>query len=383
MSETGLLPNKTLTNERAWWLALLRAPRIGPVTFFRLLSHFKTPERVFAAGRGELSEFDLKGKTLDYLQSPDWSAVEQDLAWLKTPGHHILTAQDTLYPKRLLAIHDPPPVLFVQGDPALLIEPQLALVGSRNPSKGGESTAFEFSRYLSKAGLVITSGLAFGIDAASHHGALAESGKTIAVAATGLNTVYPSRHTDLALSIIAEGAIVSEFPPDTPVLTVNFPRRNRIISGLSLGVLVIEATLRSGSLITAKQAAEQGREVFAIPGSIHNPLVKGCHALIKEGAKLVESGEDVIEELASYAARINDPVANTDLGADASAESNGLDEDYSRLLDHMTVGEPVAIDVLVERCELPADAVSSMLLVLELQGLVSAEAGGQYIKLKL
>ncbi len=368
--------------DHPYWLALCRAPGVGPISFLRLLNRFGTPREILSAGRAELAEFGLNPELLDYLAQPDWSKVEHDLSWLAKPGRYLLTLPDSAYPSRLREIHDPPPLLFLEGQPEVLNTPQLAMVGTRNPSRGGEQTAFEFAQHLAGVGLAVTSGLAAGIDSASHRGALTGGGQSVAVTGTGLDLVYPARNRELARQIADNGALVSEFPPGTPARSINFPRRNRIISGLTLGTLVVEATLRSGSLITARQAAEQGREVFAIPGSIHNPLVKGCHALIKEGAKLVETADDIIEELAGeLRGFVREDGHQATSQIETGALPDNLDPDYALLIEHMTQGEPVSVDMLVERCGLTPEAVSSMLLILELRGLVATHGGGQYTRL--
>jgi DNA processing protein len=276
----------------------------------------------------------------------------------------------------LREIPTPPPVLFVRGDPALLSRPQLAIVGTRNPTASGRRTAREFAAHLAGAGLVITSGLALGIDAEAHRGAL-EQGWTVAVMGTGPDRLYPARHRELARQIAEQGALVSELPPGTPPNAENFPRRNRVISGLSLGTLVVEAATQSGSLISARLAGEQGREVFAIPGSIHNPMARGCHALIRQGAKLVETGADILEELGPLAATVTTPDPHPRDIPTSPAVSP--DPEHAALL--ALLGEsPTAIDTLVERSGLTAEAVSSMLLIMELQGYV-ASAGGFYTRL--
>lgn len=312
------------------------------------------------------------------LKKPDWQLVEQDLLWLASPDRYVLKLDDPRYPTLLKEIPDPPPLLFVQGDINCLQDWQLAIVGSRNPSASGRDSAFEFARYLASGGLHICSGLADGIDAAAHKGALAGGGKTIAVVGTGLDRVYPAKNRELAHQIAGQGAIVSEFPLGTPPLAENFPRRNRIISGLSLGTLVVEAALRSGSLITARMAMEQGREVFAMPGSIHNPLARGCHQLIREGVKLVETAEHILEELGAMAefAQI------TELPTDSQQSSRPVNDDaeYQQLFEHLGF-DPIHIDELISRSGLTADAVSSMLLLLELQGRVSALPGGKYTRI--
>lgn len=362
----------------AYWLALLRAPGVGPVNFIRLLEHFDNPFQVFDAEVSAWQALKLKGTLLHYLQNPDWEGVENDLLWAEQPNNHLITLNDPAYPARLREIHDPPPVLFVHGNTGLLASAQLAIVGTRNPTRHGEENALEFAEHLSHAGLTITSGLAFGIDAASHQGSLAANGHTIAITGTGLDRVYPPQHRELAHQIAERGALVSEFTPGTPSKAINFPRRNRIISGISLGTLVVEAATDSGSLITARQAVEQGRDVFAIPGSIHNPLARGCHALIKEGAKLVETADDILDELAIPLANINRPAQLPLVNNDALAD---LDADYTRLLDCLG-NVPTTIDDLVELSGLTAEAVSSMLLILELRGLVAAQAGGLYAQLR-
>jgi DNA processing protein len=261
----------------------------------------------------------------------------------------------------------------VRGNIALLTLPQIAIVGSRNPSTSGKQTAFEFAKSLSHCGFVITSGLALGIDAASHEGALSVGGFTIAVAGTGLDRVYPARHKDLATEIVNKGAMVSEFPPGTTAKANHFPRRNRIISGLSQGLLVVEAAKQSGSLITARMALEQNREVFAIPGSIHNPLARGCNALIREGAKLVETTQDILEELNQY--------NQQDTELSVTPMQSILDLAQQTLLNRVLFS-PTSIDDLVAESGEPVETLSSMLLILELQGYLEATAGGCYVRIK-
>ncbi len=357
----------------------MRAPGIGPTRFARLLTHYGSAAAVFAADHAELRQLDLPATALDALRQPDWRRVEQDLAWLERPNNHLLQLGDPRYPPLLRQIAYPPPLLFVHGDPDCLRAPQLAIVGTRNPTPLGRETAHHFATHLAGAGLVITSGLALGIDAAAHQGALAGGSPTIAVMGTSLDRVYPARHRDLAHAIAEQGALLSELPVGTPPIAENFPRRNRLISGLALGVLVVEAALRSGSLITARQALDQGREVFAIPGSIHNPLVKGCHALIRQGAKLVETATDILEELGALAAFVGDGSEPSTTAPPPASEV--LDEDYRQLLAAMGDG-PLAVDSLVEHCGLTAEVVSSMLLILELEGYVAAVPGGLYCRLK-
>lgn len=361
----------------AWSLALLRAPGIGPACFSRLVDHFGSAAAALAANRNDWVQLGIPESALEYLRNPDWRRVEQDLAWLERPGNHLLTLEDSRYPPLLRQIAYPPPLLFVCGNPESLRAPQLAIVGTRHPTPLGRETAHRFAAYLAEGGLLITSGLALGVDAAAHQGALAGGGQTVAVMGTGLDRIYPAKHRELAHAIAAAGALVSEFPIGTPALAENFPRRNRLISGLTLGVLVVEAAIQSGSLITARLALDQGREVFAIPGSIHNPLAKGCHALIRQGAKLVETAADIVEELGPLAA------ANTSESPLLPNVSplKSLDEEYRQLLAAMG-DAPAAVDLLVDRCGLTAEVVSSMLLILELEGYVAAVPGGFYCRLR-
>ncbi|NNJ94208.1 MAG: DNA-protecting protein DprA [Halobacteria archaeon] len=357
------------------WLAVLHAPGVGSATFHRLLDTFGSPSLAVRAPAGELHRLGLTSAAVDAVRRPDRAALDRDLEWSQHDDNHIITCLDDAYPPLLRQLPDPPPLLYAHGRVELLGEPQLAMVGSRNPTRSGLQTATDFARHLGAAGLVITSGLALGVDAASHQGALDAEGATVAVAGTGLDRVYPAAHRDLARAIASTGVLVSEFPVGTPPLAENFPRRNRIISGLSLGTLVVEAALRSGSLITARLAAEQGREVFAIPGSIHNPLARGCHRLIREGAKLVETAQDVIDELMPLAA-----ACAAESGA-ATAVAPELDQDYLQLIEIMGFDE-ISVDQLVENSGLTPAEVSSMLLQLEMVGQVATSHGGYYIRLK-
>ena len=299
--------------------------------------------------------------------------IDYDLSWLAQENNLAITINDPDYPSQLKEIADPPPILFVRGNPELLPLPQIAIVGSRNPSSLGEETAFNFAKTLCRHGFVITSGLALGIDAASHRGALNANGNTVAVAGTGLDRVYPARHKELATEIVNNGVMISEFPPGTTAKANHFPRRNRIISGLCQGLLVVEAAKQSGSLITARMALEQNREVFAIPGSIHNPLARGCNALIREGAKLVETTQDILEELNQYYQEDNKLLPYT--------MESMLDLEQQTLLNRVMFS-PTSIDNLVENTGESVEAISSMLLILELQGYLEATAGGCYMRVK-
>ena len=289
------------TNEAAIWICLQQIPGLNGQGICKLLSQFGSPENIFAASHQALKQVVSDAISNLIKKGPDLEAIEPSLQWLQKDGNHLITLADAHYPQALLEIPDPPPVLYAKGDLSCLTMPAIAMVGSRNASVQGEKNAEEFAYALSKQGLCIISGMALGIDGAAHRGALKhENGKTIAVVGTGLDIVYPSKHRELAHKIVAQGLVISEYSIGTPSRPENFPRRNRIISGLSLGCLVVEANTPSGSLITAKCATEQGREVFAIPGSIHSPTSRGCHALIKQGAKLVDCIRDITDELAPH-----------------------------------------------------------------------------------
>jgi len=358
------------------WLILARVPGLGPITATRLVEQLGDPLRVLASGRSDLQSLGIKAPLVDAILSPQESAAEADLAWAEAEGVHILTRDDPSYPSQLTQIPAPPILLFVRGDPQVLQDPILAIVGSRNPTASGRETTRELARDLGACGLTIASGLALGIDGAAHQGAM-ESGRTIAVLGTGPDRVYPAAHRELARRIARNGALVTEYSPGSAPIGRNFPRRNRIISGLSLGTLVTEAALQSGSLITARYAVEQGREVFAVPGSIHNPLARGCHELIRSGAKLVESATDILEELAPVlGALVKAPDAPARSGM---TDAVCLDEDHLRLLENLD-HDPVATDDLIRRTGLPAQNVASMLLLLELEGYVLSCPGGRYCR---
>ncbi|HEY0683515.1 MAG TPA: DNA-processing protein DprA [Steroidobacter sp.] len=300
--------------------------------------------------------------------------------WLERPGHHFIPSGSPRYPALLAELSDAPAALLVRGDPDLLSLPQLAIVGSRNPTRAGLDNARQFAAHLTRAGFAITSGLAIGIDAAAHRGALESGGRTVAVCGTGLDIAYPRANAGLAEEIASSGALVSELPLGAPASRNNFPRRNRIISGLSLGTLVVEAAVRSGSLITARLAAEQGREVFAIPGSIHNALARGCHRLIRQGAKLAETADDIFVELGPLTGVLREHArADAKTAETAAVLSPALDKGYEILLDALGF-EPASVDDLIARTGLKADEVASMLLILELEARIDACPGGLYVR---
>lgn len=367
------------------WLRLTSVPGLGAERQRSLLAAFGLPQHIFAAGRSSVADV-VGGKLADALLAPPVrDRIDPALAWAAEAGSHVLTLADEAYPRSLLEIPDPPVMLFVKGDPGLLQHPGLAIVGARSATAQGMANAEAFSLDLAARGLTIVSGLAAGIDAAAHRGALTAgpaAGRTIAVIGTGIDRIYPARNAALAREIATCGAIVSEFPLGTPPLQHNFPRRNRIIAGLAQGVLVIEAALSSGSLITARLATECGREVFAIPGSIHSPLARGCHRLIRDGAKLVETAEDIIEELRGR------PGWSAPAAADAEGSLPGatrtpaqarppIDDEATRML--AAVGhDPVDLDTLSARCGLTVDALYAILLPLELDGHVTRLPGGRF-----
>lgn len=346
------------------WLALSLMRGLGGESARRLLREFGSPEAIFAASAGLLKNIVKADIAAEIGKGIPDDLLAPALAWLEDGNNRIITLADSDYPQALLNIPDPPLLLYVKGRLNLLNCPALAVVGSRNATPQGISNAEGFARSLSNAGLCIISGMAHGIDAAAHRGALPGIGSSIAVVGTGLDKVYPSANRGLAHALAGQGALISEFPLGTPPLAANFPRRNRIISGMSAGCLVVEASLQSGSLITARLALEQDREVFAIPGSIHAPQSKGCHALLKQGAKLVETAQDILEELGSL--RV------------APASSTAAQQSTEAVLLEQIGFDPVSLDTLSTRCGLTVSQLSAMLLTLELEGHVSALPGGQY-----
>jgi DNA processing protein len=355
----------------ASWFRLTLTPGVGPASVRKLLQKFGLPEQVLAASRAELAQY-LTGEALSALDSAEvGQAVDKALQWVEAPGHFAVTLADDLYPRLLLETESPPPLLYCRGRLEILRREAIAIVGSRNATVTGEQNAESFAAEFSRAGIAVVSGLALGIDAAAHRGGLAAAGSTIAVLGTGIDVCYPARNIELAQQIAERGLLISEFPLGTRAIGGNFPRRNHLISGLARGCLVVEAALASGSLITARAALDQGREVFAIPGSIHSPLAKGCHALIKSGAKLVESADDVFAELPG----LQRP------GAARASQASAIQPDVDPLLSHMGF-DPIDIDTLCRRAGLRVDDVTSRLLQLELEGVVCAVSGGLFQRLK-
>ena len=352
------------------WASLQLVPAASPRALVALLKAFGGPTEVLEASRASLARFVTDEIAAAIEHGPDPEALERTLAWLSEPGHALFAWDNEAYPQALLSIADPPPVLYFCGRAELLNRPGLAIVGSRNATPQGVASAAAIAGAWSSGGLTIGSGLALGVDAAAHRGGLTGAGSSIAVLGTGIDCIYPAANRALAQRLAEVGGLVSEFSIATPPQRANFPRRNRVISGLSRGVLVVEATLTSGSLITARFAVEQGRDVFAIPGSIHSPFSKGSHRLIKEGAKLVETASDVLEELRMPS-----------IGAVAPAPVSAAKGTAERVLSALA-HDPAGVDVLSRRCGLAVNAVCVALMELELEGRVAHLPGGVYQRLR-
>nr|CAA6830211.1 MAG: Rossmann fold nucleotide-binding protein Smf possibly involved in DNA uptake [uncultured Thiotrichaceae bacterium] len=387
-----------------------RAPGIGGASIQRLLSHFGSVSIALDSSDQELAKAGLSTDKIALLRATKPEDANIDIDWLHSGNdarRHILMPSDPNYPEALKNTRSAPPLLFAVGNTSLLNDPQIAMVGSRHPTTGGKDNAQAFASHLAQNGLCITSGLALGIDAISHTGALDADGSTIAVVATGMDIIYPARNRKLAERIAEQGLIVTEFPIGVKPQAQNFPRRNRIISGMSVGTLVVEAALRSGSLVTARHAMEQGREVFAIPGSIHNPMARGCHQLIRQGAKLVETATDILEEVSAQLQvfidypnpiRPGNEVKNTSftpnkpqmktvnhkqtppIPSSIAPAEYSPDSDERLILDVLG-HDPVPVDQIVLKTGLTTEEVSSMLLMMELQGYIAACGGGHYMRL--
>jgi DNA processing protein len=366
----GMHKNDNSADEIKCLLALKKVDGIGNAIAFKLIQHFQSAQSVFQANSKQLKDVGLKPALIDQITHFDFSTIDPILAWSEQPNRHIIGLNSAFYPPLLSQINSPPLFLFALGNPEILLTPQIAVVGTRNPSIQGAKNAELLCHSLCEQGITITSGLAAGIDGEAHRAALSSNSYTVAVTGTGLNRVYPPTHRELAHQIAQNGVLVSEKFPDEPVGQGSFPQRNRIIAGLSLGTLVIEAALKSGSLITAQVAMNEGREVFAVPGSIHNPQAKGCHKLIKQGAKLVESLEDIIEDLPCIAKGLIDksePASRPQL--------KPQEADFLKYVDY----DITPIDLIVTRSQLTVEAVTNKLLLLELAGWVINSAGG-YIR---
>lgn len=364
------------------WLRLACTPGIGAAIGARLIERYGTAKNVLAAGDAGWRELGVPRAARAALAAPDAARVEETERWLAQDNHWLVTPTHPHYPDALAELSPAPPWLYALGDTELLTYPAIAIVGSRNPSPGGLETAREFGAALASAGLVVVSGLARGIDAAAHEGALAADGMTIAVCGTGLDRVYPAMNKDLAERIAARGLLISEFGLGTQPARGNFPRRNRIIAGLCTATLVVEAARASGSLITARMAAAAGRDVFALPGSIHNPLARGCHQLIRDGAKLVETTDHILEDIAGVLDGFRRPAdsASDSHKAESDPQDSAAEDDDHTVLMSALGHAPARVDDLVARTGWSADAVSSTLLILELQGRVVAGPGGAYTR---
>ena len=352
-----------------------RTPGLDAQQMIALAAAAPDLEALARASRTSLAALGLTTRAIDWLTAPDAARVERDLDWLERHGASLVAANEAGYPSLLRESPNAPAVLQVRGNISHLSNPQIAIVGSRNPTAGGLATARVFAAFFARAGLVVTSGLALGIDAASHEGAIQGGGATLAVLGCGLDVTYPAENRALAERIVANGALVTEFPLGIEPRPHHFPQRNRIIAGLSHGVVVVEAASNSGSLITARLAGTAGREVFAVPSSIHNEVARGCHELIRQGAKLVERPEDVLSDL-----KISLSSQLVAASSDDSPKSPLLDKEYKILLDALAF-EPASIDSLIERTGLNSSSIASMLLILELEGHVAPHPGGRYSRM--
>jgi DNA processing protein len=358
------------------WVSLTRALCLTTECLAPALQRFGSAASILAASPGQRAAAGLPDALERFLAEPEARPTVTERHWLADPRHHLIPFTAPSFPPLLRRIEDCPIALYVDGRPDALLEPQLAIVGSRNPTRQGLEHAHDFARSLATHGLTITSGLAEGIDAASHRGALSVARPTVAVLGCGVDRMYPMMHCNLGRQIAGAGALVSEFPLAWPARRVHFPRRNRIIAALTLGTLVVEAAIQSGSLITARLAALQGRKVFALPGSIQNPLARGCHELIKLGAKLTESPYDILREF-DFRAFPSAPGLGFSRVPGGSGGDAGMDNDHKILLDALGF-DPADLDALVVRTGFKPEAVSSMMLILELEGYVQAAPGGRY-----
>jgi DNA processing protein len=358
------------------WMTLSRAPALDADSLYRSLEVLGSARALVTASNAAREHVGLTAGAREFLSSSAAAPRHHERDWLQGARHHLVPLSDARYPGLLRSIDRPPLALYVDGDPHVLSDPQLSIVGSRNPTPAGKDTAFEFAESLASCGLAITSGLAEGIDTAAHRGALSAQGVTIAILGSGADVIYPRSNLHLSDEIRIQGAIVSEFPLRTAPRRENFPQRNRLIATLSLGTLVVEAASRSGSLITARLAGDHNRELFAVPGSIRNPLSRGCHELIRHGAKLTESTADILSEL-NFSAFFAGPAgARSGLAAPPDLEL-GMDKEHKILLDALGF-DPADLDVLVVRTGFKPEAVSSMMLILELEGHVQTAPGGRY-----
>lgn len=365
------------------WLLLTRVKGLGIVKIKNLLAHFGSVEKIYSE-RNLLQQLNLSSTIKQAIKIPDLDSIKSDLLWLQQSSNHILAIDDDLYPPLLKQTDSAPPLLYITGNPNILLQPQLAVVGSRSATPVGLKNTHSFCYDLAQKGLVITSGMALGVDGAAHAAAIKAGGKTIAVMGTGLDSVYPARHKELAHAIAQNGALVSEFPTGTKPNAHNFPRRNRIICGLSLGTLVVEAGVQSGTLITARQTMEINRPVMAIPGSIHSPLAKGCHQLIKQGAKLIESAQEIMEELTplaqSLSLQIKEKLSSLEDKAVSEKDYKRIDAIHLNVLQNIMY-EATSVDEIITNSKLTSQEVSAILLELELNDKIKSLPGAQYIRI--
>ena len=355
------------------WLILANA-WVTRAEYRQLKQHFDDIESIVEQRQSRLQDSGLAEHKARAVAEPDRKLLRRGLQWLQQDGHHLIACDDGAMPELLTELNDGPLLLYVNGSANALHLPSLAMVGSRNPTDGGVRNALEFARHLARSGFSIVSGLAQGIDSAAHRGALDVGGSTVAFLGHGIDRVYPARNRELAHEIARCGALVSEYPLGAPPARHHFPERNRLISGLAVGVLVVEAARQSGTLITARLAADQGREVFALPGSIHNPLARGCHRLIRQGAKLVEQADDIMVELGALTGHLDATLATSGSKPKTPADP---DADYEALRNNLS-HDPISLDDLERRSGLTIEQLSSMLLILELHGEVEAMSGGRY-----
>jgi DNA processing protein len=364
------------SEEASAWVTLTRSPALDVPILSRALDTLKSARGVVEASDASRRRAGIPAAASEFLSSPKAALSAAERRWLDDPRHEVLPFTDARYPALLRRTPSHPLALYVAGNTCVLNDAQLSVVGSRNPTPQGRGTAFEFCEYLAGRGLAITSGLAEGIDSAAHRGALMAQGITLAVLGSGVDVIYPRSNRSLAEEIVRQGALLSGFPLGTPPRRENFPQRNAIIAGLSLGTLVVEAARRSGSLITARRAMNFGRELFAVPGSIYNPLSRGCHELIRQGAKLSETAHDILSQL-NFSAFFAEDMGGPAHPAPAAIPASGMDKDHKILLDALGF-DPADLDVLVVRTGFKPDTVSSMMLILELEGHVQAAPGGRY-----
>ena len=372
-------------NNTESWLHLLNAPGLGYTRISKLLKVFGSASEITKQKQFP-DELKIPKQALNYFRQANNDTICLELHWLNKADNHLLTIEDALYPPQLLQSNDPPSALFVKGNIQALLLPQLAVVGSRNATQGGLNNTHAFCVNLAQKGLVITSGLAAGIDTQAHQAALDANGQTIAVMGTGINMIYPKANHQLAKIIASHGAVLSELPFNTPPNAHNFPRRNRIIAGLALGTLVVEATNKSGTLITARLSMENNRPVMAIPGSIHNPMARGCHHLIKQGAKLVESAQDIFEELTPSINMLSDQLqANLhklqerELEKPVETPNIVLSDSQQQIFQGLDF-HPTSFDAIVEQTGFSSATVAADLLILELSGMIEKLPGTKYQK---